>query len=77
MLSNLLYAKLVLIPSVCYIPNFYLQNCVYFSLVPFLLYGIGNLLEYVAAFLTSACVRGREGRTCDLNSRGCRFEANT
>ena len=31
-------------------------NCVYLYLVPFLLYGIGKLLAYVAAFfVTSVC----------------------
>ena len=52
MLSDLLDAKLVCMPSVCYIPNI---NCktVYLYLV---LNRIGNLLAYVAAiFVTSVC----------------------
>ena len=67
MLSHLLQAKLVWMPSVCYIPKYNLQNCVYLCLVPFLLHRIPNLLAYVAAFfVTSVClllsVRGREVR---------------
>ena len=55
-LFDLLHVKLVCMPSVCYIPNYYLQNCVYFYFVPFLLNRIGNLLAYVAAlFVTSVC----------------------
>ena len=66
MFSSLLHAKLVWVPSVCYIPNYYLQNCLNFYLVPLLLHRIGKLLAYVAAlFVTSVCrllsVRGREG----------------
>ena len=42
--------------SVCYIPNYYLQNWFYLYLVPLLLNGIGYLLAYVAALLvTSVC----------------------
>ena len=33
-LCNLLHAKLVWMPSVCYIPNYYLLNCVYLYLEP-------------------------------------------
>ena len=56
MLSNLLHAKLVWMPSICYNSNYYLQNSVYFYLVPFLLLSIANLLAYVAAlFVTSVC----------------------
>ena len=67
MLSNLLHAKLAWMPSVYYIPNCYMQKCVYFYLVTLLLNRIGDLLAYVAAiFVTSVCrfltVRGREGR---------------
>ena len=41
--------------SVCYIPSYYLQNCLY--LVPLLLNGIGYLLAYVAVlFVTSVSV---------------------
>ena len=40
-------------PSVCYIPDYYLQNCVYLYFVPFLLHRIGNLLAYVAAFFVT------------------------
>ena len=36
-------------PSVCYNPNYYLQNCVYLYLVPILLNRIGNLLAYVVS----------------------------
>ena len=56
MYSNFLLAKLVWMPSVCYIPNYYLQICVCFYLVPFLLHRVGSLLSYVAAlFVTSFC----------------------
>ena len=56
MLCDLLHAKLVWMPSVFYIPNYYLQNCVYLYFVPLLLNGIGNLLAYVAAlFVTRVC----------------------
>ena len=56
MLCDFLREKLVWMPSVCYIPNYYLQNCVYMYLVPLLLNGIGNLLAYEAAlFMTSVC----------------------
>ena len=56
MLCDLLQAKLVWMPSVCYTPNYYLQNCIYLYLVPLLLNRIGNLLAYVAALLvTSVC----------------------
>ena len=63
--SNLLQARLWWMPSVCYIPSYYLQNCVYLYLVPLLLHGIGNLLAYKAAlFVTYVCrlliVLGRE-----------------
>ena len=65
--SNLLHAKLCWMPSVCYISNYYLQNCVILCLVPLLLRVIGNLLAYVAAlFVTSVCrllsVLGREDK---------------
>ena len=46
-------ANLVWLPSVFYIPNYYLQHCVYLYLVPFLLNGIGNLLAYVAALFVT------------------------
>ena len=49
MLSNLLHNKLVWVPSVFYIPNYYLLSCVYLFLVPLLLHRIFNLLEYKAA----------------------------
>ena len=56
MLSNLCYAKLVWMSSVCYVPNYYLQNCVYLYLVPLLLPRIVNLAAYVAAlFVTIVC----------------------
>ena len=56
MLSDLLHANLVWMPSVCYIPNYYLQDSVYLYLVPFLLNRIGYFLTYVAAlFVTSVC----------------------
>ena len=42
--------------SVCYVPNYYLQNCVYLYLVPLLLPRIVNLAAYLAAlFVTSVC----------------------
>ena len=67
MLSNLLFAKSVWMPSVCYIPNYKSQNSVYLFLAPLLLHRIANLLAYVAALrVTSVCrllsVHGREGR---------------
>ena len=41
---------------VSYVANYYMQNCVYLYLVPLLLYGIGNLLAYVAAlFVARVC----------------------
>ena len=56
MLYNLLHAKLVLMPSVCYIRNYYLENSVYLYWVPFLLNRIGRLIAYVdALFVTSVC----------------------
>ena len=43
-------------PSVCYVPNYYWQSCVYLYLVPLLLNRIGNLLAHVAALIvTSVC----------------------
>ena len=51
MICDLLHAKLVWMPSACYIPNYYLQNL---YLVLFLLYRIGNLLAYVAALLVAS-----------------------
>ena len=35
MLSNFLHTKLVWIPSVCYIPNYYLQSCFHLYLMSF------------------------------------------
>ena len=62
-----LHAKLVWMPSVCYIPNYYLQSWVYLFFAPLLLHVIEILLAYVAAlFVTCVCrllsVRAREGR---------------
>ena len=67
MRSNFLHAKLVWMPSVCYNPNYYLQNWVYSYFVSLLLYVIGILLVYVAAFFVASVrrllsVRTREGR---------------
>ena len=51
MLCDLLRAKLV-----CFIPIYYLQNCVRLYLVPVLLNRIEFLLAYVAAsFVASVC----------------------
>ena len=68
-------------PTVCYIPNLYWQNCVYLYLVPLLLHNIGNLLAYVAALFETSFVLIVErswprdqDRALDSN---CRFEANT
>ena len=56
MLSNFFPSKLVWMPSVCYIPNYYMQICVYLYLVPFSLHRIGNFLAYIAAlFVASVC----------------------
>ena len=55
MLSDLVHAKLVWMPSVCYIPNYYMLNCVYLYLVPLLLNGIDNLLYAAALFVNSVC----------------------
>ena len=56
MFFGLLHAKLVWMPSVLYIPNYFLQNLVYLYLVALLLNGIDNLLAYVTAlFVTSVC----------------------
>ena len=57
MLSDLLHAKLAWTRSVCYIPNYYLQNCVYLCLVLLLLQSIGNLLAYVAALFVASISR--------------------
>ena len=43
--------------SKCYIPNYYLENCVYLYLVPLRLNGIGNLVAYVAAFFVTSVSR--------------------
>ena len=51
MLSDLLHAKVVGVPLVCYIPNDYLQNCVFLHLVLLLLHRIGNFLAYVAGVI--------------------------
>ena len=52
----LLHAKLLWMPSVCEVPNYYWQNCVYLNFLLLLLNGIGNLLAYVAGlFVTSVC----------------------
>ena len=52
MLCNLFHENLVWMPSVGYIPNYYLQNWVYL----YLLNRIGNLLTYVADLsLISVC----------------------
>ena len=56
MFCGLLHVKLVWMPSVCYNPNYYLQNRVYLYLVPLFLNEIGNLLVYVGVlFATSVC----------------------
>ena len=56
MRSNLLYAKLVWMPSVCYIPSYYIQSYVYSYLVPLLLHRIGNLFALVAVlFVFRVC----------------------
>ena len=42
--------KIVCVPSVCYISNDYLQNCVYLYSVPLLQHSIGSLFADVADF---------------------------
>ena len=69
MLSILLHAKLVWMPSVCYILNYYMQNFVYLYLVLLLPHRFAMLLALVAAsFETSACRL--------LRIRGRRFESD-
>ena len=59
-------------PLVCYIPNFYMQNCDCFYLVLVLLHCTGNLLARVAALLMASSselsrTRDVDARTGDLN----------
>ena len=42
-------ANLAPMPSVCCIPNYYLQNCVYLYLVPLLMHLNDNFLVYVCS----------------------------
>ena len=53
MISDLLHAKLVWMPSGCYIPNYHLQNIDYLYLVSISLNGIGNLLAFVAVLFVT------------------------
>ena len=80
MLSNLLHADSVWMPSVCYNPNYFLQNCVVLYLVPLLLNRIGYLLACVAAlFVTSVCCLLSFGGLVDIRgffAVGCRFESS-
>ena len=54
---DLLHAMLVWMPSVRYIPNYYLQNWVYLYFVLFLANSVGNLLAYIAALIVNSVCR--------------------
>ena len=73
MLCELLHGKLTWMPSVCYIPSYYLQNCVYLYFVPPLLNRVGSLLAEVAAlFGTSlSVVKRAKLLVCDSKSLVC------
>ena len=68
MLCNLLHAMLMRIP-VCYIPNYYMQNCVSFYLAPFLLHRIGNLLANVAT-ISVAIFANCQGLVAQMRGQG-------
>ena len=53
MLSDLILAKLVWMPSVFVTPNCYMHNFFYLYLVPLLLNSISKLLAYVAALFVN------------------------
>ena len=67
-------------PSVCYIPIYYMQNCVYLYLVPLLLHRIDNLsADRVALCVASdsklSRTRSADASTGDSKSLGRRIES--
>ena len=81
MFCELLHAKLVWMPSVCFIPIYYLQSWVYLYLVPLLLNRFDNLLAYVAAlFMTSVflllSLRGWVDSAWESNFLDCSMSQN-
>ena len=69
MLCDLLHAKLVWMPSVCHIPNYYLQNCVYLYLVPHLL--IRGLFLFFPIALSRAAFCRVLGNACEAKLLLC------